>query len=168
MFGLEMSGSMLFWVILGCVVGLVVELLLFKAACALADVNDPSWLISFFVVVPFFIGRGVTALRLYEMLKPLLDGLPLYFLSFLASAAAFWIVCAGLYAVVLSVSLKKSFFTASAQALLDALIGSLAIGIILFVLSLVQIKQGPANKASGQRPAPGDVSPAVAVRHAVP
>jgi hypothetical protein len=152
MFGLEMSGTPLFWFIFGCAIGLLVELMLFKGACALADVTDPSWLVSFLIVLFFFGARSLTAHFLFDWMKTEVDGIPLYLLAFLASGAIVWIVCAGVYALVLSVSLKKSFVTSSAQAVLDALVGSLAIGITLFVLSLVQIKQGPANK-SGQAPA---------------
>ncbi len=165
MFGLELTGSTLFWVILGSLIGLLVELLLFKAACALADVTDPSWLVSLLIVLPFFVGRGLLAWVFYERLKNDFEGATLHSLSFLASGLVFWIVCAGLYALVLSVSLKKSFVTASVQVLLDALIGSLGVGITLFVLSLVQIKQGPANK-SGH--APVSDPPVVAIRHAAP
>ncbi len=163
MFGLELAGTTLTWFIVGTAIALLVELLLFKGACALADVNDPSWLVSFLIVLPFFAGRLLTAKYFFDLLQAQLHGIPLYMVAFLASGAIFWIVCAGVYALVLSVSLKKSFFTSTAQALLDALVGSLAIGITLFVLSLVQIKQGPANK-SGQAPTDG----AVAVRHAAP
>ena len=160
MFGLEMTGATLFWVILGCLIGLLVELFLFKAACALADVSDPSWLVSLSIVVPFFVGRTLLAWVFYEHLKDDLEGVALYSLSFLASGLVFWVVCVGLYALVLSVSLKKGFVTASSQVLLDALIGSLGIGITLFVLSLVQIKQGPVNKS--------DLSPAVAIQRSSP
>lgn len=158
MFGLEMTGMTLFWVILGCSVGLLIELGLFKAACALADVSNPSWLLTFLVVVPFFAGRGLLASVFFEWWKPHLEGVNLYAVSVLGSGLVFWLICAALYALVLSVSLKRSFFTASAQIVLDLLVGFLAVGITLVVLAVIQIRQGPANKA-GWKLGPADGTP---------
>lgn len=146
MFGLEMTGVTLFWLILGCLVGLLVELVLFKAACALADVSNPSWLLSFVVVLPLFVGR-VLAWVFFESLKPRASGVNLYAMALVASGLVFWLICAAVYALALSVSLKKGLFTASAQILLDVLAGFLAVGITLIVLAVIQIRQGPANKA---------------------
>jgi hypothetical protein len=161
MFGIELSGMPLVWVVVGCVIGLLVELFLFKGACALADVADPSWLFSFLIVLVFFVGRGLGAWFLYEQLKTSFDGIALYSLSFALSGLAFWVVCAVAYALVLSTTLKKSIFTASAQVILDALVGSLGVGITLFILAVLQIRQGPARSDLRQVPD----APVVAVRH---
>ena len=152
MFGLEMTPTTTFWIVAAFVVGPLVELLLFKAACALADVNDPSWPVSLVIVIAVFDGRLLTAWGFYEWFKPRFELEPLYLflLSMVASGAVFWAVCAVLYKLLLSTSLKKGFFTSSAQAIVDTLIGSLAIGITLFVLSLVQIRNPGAK--TGQAP----------------
>jgi hypothetical protein len=165
MFGLEMTATTTFWIVFAFVVGPLVELLLFKAACALGDVNDPSWLVSLLIVIPVFDGRLLMAWDFFEWFKPRLETnqLYLFLVSMLASGVVFWLLCAGVYKLLLSVSLKKSFYTSSAQAVVDALIGSLAIGITLFALSLYQIKN-PATK-TGQAPVE---TPAVAARHGVP
>jgi hypothetical protein len=162
MFGIDMTGTTLLWVVIWCVVALLVELILFKGACALADVTDPSWLFSFLIVLVFFVGRGLLAWFFFEQFKGSLDGIGLYSLSFVTSGVVFWAVCALGYALVLSTSLKKSLYTASAQVVLDALVGSLALGITLFVLSIRQIGT-PVNKSEVAPPAG---APVVAVRHA--
>jgi hypothetical protein len=165
MFGLEMTPTTTFWIVLAFVLGPLLELLLFKAACALADVNDPSWLVSLLIVILVFDGRLLAAWGFFEWFKPHLEinQLYLFLLSMVTSGVVFWLLCAGVYKLLLSVSFKKSIFTSSAQAVVDALIGSLAIGITLFVLSLYQIKN-PATK-TGQAPVE---TTAVAARHGVP
>jgi hypothetical protein len=159
LFGIEITGWVLFWIILGSLVGVLIEMVLFKAACALGDVNDPSWLITFLVVLPFFVLRAFAAYGFYLLLKPYVEGIALYLATIAASGLAFWILCSVIYTLVLSVPMKKGFFTAGAQALLDSLVGALALGVTLFVLSIVQIQRGPATPKSDQRPAP---SPPVA------
>jgi hypothetical protein len=158
-----MTPTTTFWIVITFVVGPLVELLLFKAACALADVNDPSWLVSLLIVIPVFDGRLLLGWGFFEMFRHRLEvnQLYLFLLSMLASGAVLWALCAGVYKLILSVSFKKSIFTSSAQAVVDVIIGSLAIGITLFVLSLYQIKN-PATK-TGQTPA--DASTVVAGQH---
>jgi hypothetical protein len=166
MFGLEMTPAATFWLVVGCATTPFVVWLLFMAACALADVHDPSWAVSIMIAVAYSAALWLAAWGLFEWIRHLLPEAQLYqviILSFLAAGTACWVVCSGVYALVLFVSLRKSFFTSSAQLLLEALIGCLAIGITLFVLSLRQIGSTPANK-TGQGPA----APAVVVGQLAP
>src|SRR5437588_8509674 len=169
MFGLEMTPTTTFWLVFGMAFTPLFVVLMFKGAVALADVNDPSWSVSFLIAVVYSAVFWLAAVGCFTWLQPQLDGVQLYvviILSFLASGIACWIVCSGVYALVLYISLKKSIYMSSAQLMLETLIGTLAIGITLFVLSVMQIKQPPANKTSGM--APDSASSVVVLRHTAP
>jgi hypothetical protein len=152
------------WV-LGAWVGTAVLLLglgtvLFRAGCALADVADPSLLKSF-VVADLAL---VICLPLAWLLVHVLASFeadpgtvfgPMRGLGVLLATGSGLTVAALLYTLLLATPLKKSLMIAATELFLGVLLSSLLAGVILVVLSIVQIthKPTPPPRALLTRPA---------------
>jgi hypothetical protein len=144
---------------LGLAVGFVLGTALFRAGCALADVNEPGWLKSFGVyavaalvcqpagvALVYFAGRYDT--------DPSASFGPVRAAGVAAAILLSWLLAAVLYAFLLPASLKKGLLVSAFERILGALLGVLVSAVVLVALAVAQIVTRPEVQKTGQGPPP--------------
>jgi hypothetical protein len=161
MFGIESLPVVALVLVGGGVVFLLVQTLLFRAGCALADVAEPSFPRSLLVVgaaVLVCLPLGVLLVHLLGAYDGEAAGLlgPMSALGLLLALLLSWVLSALLFTLVLSAPYKKGLLVAAFELLLSGLLSALVAAVVLVVLALVQIvvRQEPQPKAL-HTPAPG-------------
>ena len=148
------------WLVIGLLVGGIVGLLLryviFRASCALVDV-DPSQTKSILVVLFAFaviIGVSIPVLLLPEMVTGVSVGLLVA--CFLVGVVSVWLILGLLYIPVLPVSVAKGLLLSGYEIILGLLLNSLVAGIVLVVYAVYQIvtNTGPGGQPRTEMPQP--------------
>jgi hypothetical protein len=153
--GRDMTGTLLFWLMVCVIALLAARLLVFQAACALVDVQ-PNVAKSFILPGLFWLGMVVIAYVL--LFLPLLSpenraylfssaetrpgsppSLVSLFLVLGITALAILVVSWPIYLLTLPTSLRKSFIIATLEQLLLALLASLITAIVMIILAIVQV-----------------------------
>ena len=153
----------MFLLVLAAVGGLLVLFgvgtFLFQAGCALADVPERGY----FRALPIYSAAIIVCLPLAAVVIWFVgryDADPNDWFGSWRIAAALgsllltWLLSAGIYALLLSASLRKGLMIAALELLLMALLSALVSALVLVVLAMVQInKQSPPPKAARGEPA---------------
>jgi hypothetical protein len=154
MFGIENMLVVALVLVGGGVALLLVETLLFRAGCALADVTEPSFPLSLLAVgvalavcLPLG-GLFVYLLGAYDADPAALFG-PMRTLGVLLALLLGWVLSALLYLPFLAAPYKKGLLVAGFELLLRGLLSALVAAVVLVILAIVQIavRQEPQPKA---------------------
>jgi hypothetical protein len=139
----------------GVVVGLILRYFIFRASCALIDV-EPSHFKSIMIVlfglaITLAIGVPIVGLPLGLIDKPLFnvqESISLYIIWCLMGLALVWAILGLLYIPAVPVSFKKGLLLSGFETVLGILANALLIAIVLIVWAAVQI-------ATTRGPSPG-------------
>jgi hypothetical protein len=157
----ELTGAALAWVIVGLVVGLIVEVLLFWAGCALADMDPlPGLFKTLLLVTPLYVlGVAGTWFAVYrwgfgsENLFTLVGGGRVIGV-FVGCLAVNWIIAGLAYIVLLALSPKVGLFVAGCEMLLRLLMSALVTAVVLVALAGWQIYGGGKAPTKSELPPP--------------
>jgi hypothetical protein len=159
MFGIE-DGLVVALVLAGGgAVFLLVETLLFRAGCALADVTEPSFPWSLLVVgvaLVVCLPPGWLFVRLlgsYDADPGALLG-PMGTLGVLLALLLSWVLSALLYTLFLAAPYKKGLLVAAFELLLRGLLSALVAAVVLVILAVVQIVVRQEPQKALRSPAP--------------
>jgi hypothetical protein len=157
----ELTGAALAWVIGGLIAGLIVEVLLFWAGCALADMDPlPGFFKTLLIVTPLYaLGVAGTWFAVTrwgfggENIFTLVGGGRLVGV-FVGCLAANWIVAGVAYIALLALSPKVGLFVAGCEMLLRLLMSALVTAVVLVVLAGWQIYGGGKAPTKSELPVP--------------
>lgn len=158
----EVAGIPVAYLALGLLAGLLVELLVFWAGCALADFEAPGVVRSLAVVTPAYAASMILLIVLVsrfglgEASASAVGGSAWSFsriaLLALASLAVNVVLAGVLYIALLTRSLGKGFLIAGTEVVLRVLMTVLIIAVVLVVLAGVQIYRGDRPQAGWSLP----------------
>jgi hypothetical protein len=150
---------------LGLIVFLGVGTALFRAGCALADVNEPGWLKSLgafaltsVVCVPAS-GALLYFADRYDTDPSAWYG-PMRIAGLVAALLTTWLLSGLLYTFFLAATPKKALLVAGFELILGVLLAALVSAVVLVALAVAQILTRPQVQKTGQaspaltRPAP--------------
>jgi hypothetical protein len=146
----------------GVLFGLILRYLIFRASCALIDVEPSHFksilIVLFALAIALAIGVPIFGLPLGLLGQPTFnvqESVSLYIVWCLLGLALIWAVLGLLYIPALPVSFKKGFLLSGFETVLGILANALILAIVLIVWAAVQIatSSGP-NAAHSALPAP--------------
>lgn len=141
----------------GLIALLVLGTLLFQAGCALADVPERGY----FRSLPIHAAAVVVCAPLAAVLvwyaghfdsDPATTFGAARVAALVLSLLLSWLLSAGIFALLLSASLKKGLLIAGAELLMTALLAALVAAVVLVILAFAQIITRPPPVKSTQSP----------------
>jgi hypothetical protein len=156
------SPLMLAGLAVGILFGLLLRYAIFRASCALIDVEPSHFksilIVLFALAIALAIGVPIFGLPLGLLGQPLFnvqESVSLYIVWCLLGLALIWAVLGLLYIPALPVSFKKGFLLSGFETVLGILANALILAVVLIIWAAVQIATGSGpNAGHSALPAP--------------
>jgi hypothetical protein len=160
----------------GVVLGLILRYFIFRASCALIDVEPSHFrsilIVMFALAITLALGVPIFGMPLGLLDKPLFnvqESVSLYIVWCLSGLALIWAILALLYIPAVPVSFKKGFLLSGFETVLGILANALILAIVLVIWAAVQIATSrgpnPAHSAAPASPSSPSLPPALTTTH---